>query len=82
MGCNHRTQMASTGSRRAFTASALPSGLSLSTWLLRRGCDQRAINRIEARRFTYGSYRPADRVAFMLDADPALTPYASEAVVA
>lgn len=52
------------------------NGKSLSWWLRRRGCDQRDINRITARRFRYGSYRPSDRAALMLDASPELTPYA------
>lgn len=54
------------------------SGTMLSTWLRRRGCDQRTINQIEARRFTYGSYRPSDRAALLLDCMPELTEIAAD----
>lgn len=53
-------------------------GQTLSSWLRRRGCDQRTINRIAARRFTYGSYRPSDRAAQLVDCNPTLTPIADE----
>lgn len=56
-------------------------GLKLSSWLRRRGCDQRTINQITARRFRYGSYRPSDRAALLVDASPVLTPYADEPLV-
>jgi len=56
--------------------TVLSPGVTLDTWLMRRGCDQRTINRITARRFQYGSYRPSDRAALLLDASPELTPYA------
>lgn len=58
------------------------SGELLQTWLLNRGCDQRDINRITARRFSYGSYRPSDRAAIMLDASPILTPFADDLIAA
>lgn len=57
---------------------AASPGLSLDTWLRRRGCDQRTINQITARRFRYGSYRPSDRQAIQLDCTPELTPYAAD----
>lgn len=58
------------------------NGMALSWWLKQRGCDRRDINRITARRFQYGSYRPSDRAARMLDASPELTPYADTLVAA
>lgn len=58
------------------------SGTMLSTWLRRRGCDQRTINQITARRFRYGSYRPSDRAALLVDSSPTLTPYADEPLAA
>ena len=53
-------------------------GVSLDSWLWRRGCDQRDINRITARRFRYGSFRPSDRAAMLLDSSPELTPMGSD----
>lgn len=53
-------------------------GKSLDMWLADRGCDQRDINRITARRFTYGSFRPSDRAAMLLDSSPTLTPMAAD----
>lgn len=58
------------------------SGQMLSTWLRRRGCDQRTINQITARRFARGSYRPSDRAALLLDCNPELTPYADDQIAA
>jgi hypothetical protein len=72
----------STGSSLPMIAMAPESignryvGQKLDNWLRRRGCDQRTVNRITARRFTYGSYRPSDRAAMLLDSSPELTPYA------
>ena len=53
-------------------------GKTLDSWLRARGCDQRDVNRIMARRFTYGSWRPSDRAALLLDSSPELTPLAAD----
>ena len=68
--------------RRSFAPHQINGGpgLKLSTWLMRRGCDQRTINQILARRFVYGSFRPSDRAALLVDAAPVLTPYADESL--
>jgi hypothetical protein len=59
------------------------SGTQLSTWLNRRGCDQRDINRISAgRKWAYGSFRPSDRAALLVDAAPILTPFADDLIAA
>lgn len=53
-------------------------GKGLRTWKWGPLFDERDINRILARRFSYGSYRPSDRAALLVDASPMLTPYADE----
>lgn len=74
-----------TGSTLMMVAMATESvgnhhaGQCLETWLLRRGCDQRTINRIATgRKWAYGSYRPSDRAALLTDAAPVLTEMAAD----
>jgi hypothetical protein len=54
-------------------------GMRLDVWLIRRGCDQRTINRIATgRKWAYGSYRPSDRAALLTDSSPELTEMAAD----
>jgi len=58
------------------------AGQTLTSWHWGPLYDQRDINRVLARRFQRGSYRPSDRAALLLDCAPELTPYAPDVLAA
>jgi hypothetical protein len=53
------------------------AGIALTAWLRNRGCHPAVIERIEARRFRYGSYRPSDRAAELVPVEVSATAHLS-----
>jgi hypothetical protein len=57
-------------------------GLGVLSWLAQRNPDEAMLARRRLTQFQYGSYRPSDRAAILLDASPVLTPYADDLIAA